>query len=366
MFLLKTTKMNTQIKAVYHARLDDVTRKSQETKSRLAREIENLMVEQRFAAQHCNNRTTRIRELIEEHQRMIQEANDATTNFQIKCQPFLDMIEQQHTVDPHDIERFFAVMGVMYNPSVVQHTHRHHPHKHSHTQTPTSTSMSTSTDELNNHICPRCDELRIHDEYEAYAVCPKCGGSVPFQKDTHDVDDTMQYTIQFEYERQTHLREYINQIVKAEDNAASVPIEIIRGIKRQILKERIKDRSVITPRRINNWLKHDLGKSKYSEKKWSILYAVCKVRPPKIPAALVEKFFEMFGQVEKAFAKHVPPGRVHFFNYGYILRKFSESLDQRHLLSVFTILKGTDRVHFQDDIWKKCCADLGWKFIPSI
>jgi hypothetical protein len=90
------------------------------------------------------------------------------------------------------------------------------------------------------------------------------------------------------------------------------------------------------------------------------------VRPPKIPATLVDKFFEMFAQVEKAFAKHVPPGRIHFFNYGYILRKFSELLDQRHLLSVFTVLKGTDRVHFQDDIWKKCCTELGWKFIPSI
>ena len=46
--------------------------------------------------------------------------------------------------------------------------------------------------------------------------------------------------------------------------------------------------------------------------------------------------------------------------------KFNELLDQNHLLHLFPILKGQDRVHFQDELFEKCCKDLGLKYIPSI
>ncbi len=343
--------MLAQIRSVHQARRAGLEQKVQDLIRTKQGELVALQSELRFAELHCPNRIVRIRELMQDCEAAVASAPETLMAFDRDCAPYLERFRDAASLDPFEVERFYGVMGVMYNPTF---------------KTPTSTLVASGSAAMDSFICPRCDENRVFDEYVAFAVCPKCGHSVPYQKESHDMEDKLQTTVQFEYERQTHLREYINQIVKAEENAGSVPIEIIRGIKRQILKERITDRSVITPRRINNWLKHDLDRSKFAEKKWSILYTVCKVRPPKIPAALVDKFFEMFAKVEKAFARHVPPGRVHFFNYGYILRKFSESLDQRHLLSVFTILKGTDRVHFQDDIWKKCCADIGWKFIPSI
>lgn len=328
-----------QIRSVCSIRRANLQQFLQRSSDQCDEKIKALQEEQRIAEARYPNRIVRIRELIAQKQQDLEQNKTELVRFDHMCDEFLRRASSEE-LEQHEIQHFYDSIGVVGNfhgtggnggngggKNMVTHRARE------------------------DYICTHCDEQRIFDEFEAFAVCPKCGDSVPYQRELYEVDEVMNYTIQFEYERQTHLREYINQIVKAEENASSVPMDVIRGIKRQILKERITDRSVITPRRVNNWLKNELNKSKYAEKKWSILFVVCKVRPPKIPATLVDKFFEMFAQVEKAFAKHVPPGRIHFFNYGYILRKFSELLEQRHLLSVFTVLKGTDRVHFQDDIW---------------
>lgn len=348
------------LRAVYQNRLLEVQAQALVRREGLVKDLERHERDLQFARSHCPNRVTRIVERVSEVQQELKRIDEGAHVVEIEqaCQPYLAMLEQQ-SMDLLDVERFYSAMGVLFRANHFVNA----SHTHLHLQTPTS---ANSLESLNLHVCPECDVARVYDEYEAYAICPRCGNAVPFQRESHDSEDTMQYTIQFEYDRANHLREYLNQIIKAEENVASIPKCVIRGIKRQILKERITNRAMITPRRIKEWLKRDLKMSKYSEKVYSILFAVCKVRPPKIPKALEEMFYEMFEQVQKPFARHVPVGRVHFFNYGYLVRKFSELLGQRHLLPVFPILKGTDRVHFQDDIWKKCCADLGWQFIPSI
>jgi hypothetical protein len=323
----------------------------------------NYKTEYTWALSNCPNVCIRLKEFMDDLQSKIDylKTNDSIDEFKKSCEPYLELINTQK-ITTNEIKQFHDVLGVLYRPNQLVSSSINGGGNNSTNNTSNGTQMITS----NLHICPRCNEPRYYDEYEAYSICPKCGNSVPFQRESNDVEETMQYTIQFEYDRENHLREYLNQIIKAVENAKTLPKSLIRGIKKQILKERITNRAMITPKRIKDWLKRDLKMSKYSEKVYSILYVVCKVMPPQIPKALEEKYYEMFAQIQVPFAKHVPAGRVHFFNYGYLLRKFNELLDQPHLLPVFPILKGADRVHFQDVIFEKCCKDLGWKFIPSI
>jgi hypothetical protein len=269
--------------------------------------------------------------------------------FDQRCRPFMDRVDQ---LNPNDVEDLFRHMGVVYRPTATTTT-----------TTTTSTSNESSSD---LYICSRCDEVRVCDEFEAFSVCMKCGHALPFHKETGEAAETLQYTMQFEYDRVNHFRECLNQIIKAVENIPSIDRKVFRFIKRQIIKERITNRAMITRKRIKDWLKRDKNMNKYSERVFSILYAVCKIRPPKISKALEQKFYEMFHDIQKPFSKHVPPGRTHFFNYSFILRKFCELLGQDQLVPVFDILKGVDRVHFQDEIWKRCCAEKGYKFIPSI
>ncbi len=306
----------------------------------------------------CPNICIRLKEMMDELMLKIEKCKKRVSIKEIekKCEPYLQLIQEQR-ITPFEVKKFHDILGVLYRPgNIISPTNN----------TNSNGDHHTNTMNINLHICARCNEARYYDEYEAFSICPKCGNSIAYQRDSNEVEETMQYTIQFEYDRENHLREYLNQIIKAVENAKTLPKSLIRGIKKQIVKERITNRAMITPKRIKEWLKRDLKMSKYSEKVYSILYVVCKIMPPQIPKALEEKYYEMFAQIQGPFAKHVPAGRVHFFNYGYLLRKFNELLDQTHLLPVFPILKGADRVHFQDVIFEKCCKDIGWKFIPSI
>lgn len=319
--------------------------------TRIRTDLVQLQNEFLFANEHCPNRCTCIRAQMDELEDVLRISKvDA---FDQRCKSFMDRVDQ---LNPDEVEELFRRMGVVYRPSVQQQS---------------SSFLSTAAAPTNEpssdlYICSRCDEVRVCDEFEAFSVCMKCGHALPFHKETGESAETLQYTMQFEYDRVNHFRECLNQIIKAVENIPSIDRKVFRFIKRQIIKERITNRAMITRRRIKDWLKRDKNMNKYSERVFSILYAVCKIRPPKISKALEQKFYEMFHDIQKPFSKHVPPGRTHFFNYSFILRKFCELLGQDQLVPVFDILKGVDRVHFQDEIWKRCCAEKGYKFIPSI
>ena len=341
-----------QIRQIHQSARDNLVRTSMETQVTLQKEVKRLQIELSFAEEHCTNRCPSIRAEIETVQQKLSE--DEVLKFDTISQPFLYRIDE---LKQTELEEWFRKIHVIYNfqgpvkfsPSSPNNNHSHNPNNNN-----------------DLYVCAKCDEVRVCDEFEAFSVCMKCGHALPFHKDVGDAGETLQYTMQFEYDRVNHFRECLNQIIKAVENIPSIDRKVFRYIKQQIIKERITNRAMITRRRIKDWLKRDKSMNKYSERVFSILYAVCKIRPPKISKALEQKFYEMFHDIQKPFSKHVPAGRTHFFNYSFILRKFCELLGQDQLVPVFDILKGVDRVHFQDEIWKRCCAEKGWKFIPSI
>ena len=333
-----------QIRQIYNSARQETLKSWEVEQNEIRANLVRLQNEYTFANEHCPNRCLCIRMQMEELD--LQLKSSKVDLFDQKCLPFVDRVDQ---LNPNEIEELFRQMGVIYRPTA-------------------TASVSTTSNESSSdlYICSKCDEVRVCDEFEAFSVCMKCGHALPFHKETGDAAETLQYTMQFEYDRVNHFRECLNQIIKAVENIPSIDRKVFRFIKRQIVKERITNRAMITRKRIKDWLKRDKNMNKYSERVFSILYAVCKIRPPKISKALEQKFYEMFHDIQKPFSKHVPPGRTHFFNYSFILRKFCELLGQDQLVPVFDILKGVDRVHFQDEIWKRCCAEKGYKFIPSI
>ena len=335
------------LRQVHSSTRQEYFRTIEEERARLFVERAQAQSELAFAVEHCPNRVGALRAKLDDLSGRID--TDRMRVFDEACAPYMEKIDE---LSPNELDSFLRVMGVVYKSTSVQQ------------QSNNGGAVETGANDL--YVCSKCDEVRVCDEFEAFSVCMKCGHALPFHKDTGDAGETLQYTMQFEYDRVNHFRECLNQIIKAVENVPSIDRKVFRFIKRQIIKERITNRAMITRRRIKDWLKRDKSMNKYSERVFSILYAVCKIRPPKISKALEQKFYEMFHDIQKPFSKHVPAGRTHFFNYSFILRKFCELLGQDQLVPVFDILKGVDRVHFQDEIWKRCCAEKGWKFIPSI
>lgn len=340
-----------QIRQIFQSAQQEVQKSWEAEQTEIRTALVRLQNELHFATEHCPNRCVCIRAQMDEYESALKQ--NKVEAFQNRCRPFMDRVDQ---LNSFEVEELFRRMGVVYRPTSSSATTT--------TTTTTTTQQCTTSSDL--YICSKCDEVRVCDEFEAFSVCMKCGHALPFHRETGEAAETLQYTMQFEYDRVNHFRECLNQIIKAVENIPSIDRKVFRFIKRQIIKERITNRAMITRRRIKDWLKRDKNMNKYSERVFSILYAVCKIRPPKISKALEQKFYEMFHDIQKPFSKHVPPGRTHFFNYSFILRKFCELLGQDQLVPVFDILKGVDRVHFQDEIWKRCCAEKGYKFIPSI
>ena len=81
---------------------------------------------------------------------------------------------------------------------------------------------------------------------------------------------------------------------------------------------------------------------------------------------LEEKLCNLFNEIQKPYAKYCPKDRVNFLNYYYTLYKLCELINERSFLPYFPMLKDREKRIEQDQIWKKICEELGWKFIPTL
>ena len=77
-------------------------------------------------------------------------------------------------------------------------------------------------------------------------------------------------------------------------------------------------------------------------------------------------FSPQFIAMQPAFEKHCPKDRKNFLSYSYCLYKFFQLLGFEDYLNSFTLLKGRDKLHRQDQIFRKICVELNWEFVPSI
>ncbi len=74
----------------------------------------------------------------------------------------------------------------------------------------------------------------------------------------------------------------------------------------------------------------------------------------------------MFKEIQVPFLKHSPQNRKNFLSYSYVLHKFLELLGEDKYLEYFPLLKSREKLHQQEQTWKKICEELGWQFIRSI
>jgi hypothetical protein len=74
----------------------------------------------------------------------------------------------------------------------------------------------------------------------------------------------------------------------------------------------------------------------------------------------------MFQLIQAPFLQHAPPQRRNFLSYAYVIHKFLQLLGEDEYIVHFPLLKSRQKLHAQDQIWKKICQTLKWEFIPSL
>jgi hypothetical protein len=213
-------------------------------------------------------------------------------------------------------------------------------------------------------ICSKCKKGEIiYVESEGINICNFCSNTSKYliENDKPSYKDPPKEISFYAYKRINHLREILAQFQAKE--STNIPDDVFENIKNQIKKERIllKD---LTNKKTKELLKN-LGYNKFYE---HIPYIKDKlgIKPPVMSAELEEKLCNLFNEIQKPYAKYCPKDRVNFLNYYYTLYKLCELINEHSFLPYFPMLKDREKRIEQDQIWKKICEELGWKFIPTL
>jgi hypothetical protein len=217
---------------------------------------------------------------------------------------------------------------------------------------------------FDSDVCKFCHKGElIPVDNEGIVICSNCSKSFKFlvENEKPCYKEPPKEVCFYAYKRINHLREILAQFQAKESTQISE--EVFINIKNQIKKERI-DLDKLTNLKAKEILKK-LGYNKYYE---HIPFIKDKlgIKPPIMTPDLEEKLCTLFMDIQAPYSKYCPNYRVNFLNYYYTLYKLCELLEKTEFLPYFPMLKDREKRIEQDEIWKKICKELNWKFIPTL
>jgi hypothetical protein len=208
----------------------------------------------------------------------------------------------------------------------------------------------------------------------SFLVCPSCGicsqtieqATELSYKELQDFD----YRPQFTYDKMTHLEDWLRRF-QAKENR-SIPQEILDKVLLEANKERIQDLNTLTEDKIKRYLKK-LNLNDYYDNVIGIINRINGRPPFTLTSEIEDKIKTMFQQIQDPYEKFKPQGRKNFLSYSYTLHKFFQILGLHEFAKYFPLLKSTDKLRQQDDIFKKIVGFMSqkdpatkWVFYPSI
>tara|TARA_B110000259_G_scaffold39463_1_gene45038 strand:+ start:557 stop:1840 length:1284 start_codon:yes stop_codon:yes gene_type:complete len=231
------------------------------------------------------------------------------------------------------------------------------------------TDSNYINDNINNILAANCEHCSstsktfLHNDSIAY--CNDCFAVYHLLTDNEkpSYKDPPKEISYFSYKRINHYQEWLNQIQGKE--TTDIPEEVFDQIMLELKKQRIYNTKELTSKKVKEILKK-LKINKYYEHIPYILNRITGIPNPNLTPELEEKLRNMFKEIQVPFLKHSPLIRKNFLSYSYVIHKFIQILDKPEYLKHFPLLKSREKLHQQEEIWKKICIDLNWKFIRSI
>jgi hypothetical protein len=215
-------------------------------------------------------------------------------------------------------------------------------------------------------ICKNCNKENTFkiDPKTSCEICVECGLSVNciYNNESPVYTDNIEQVIVFNYKRNNHFQECLNQL-QAKENT-TIPACIIRDLSIEFKKYNITDPKQFTNALVQSYLK----KLKYNKYYEHIPFIKDKlgIKPPIMSSDLEETLCNLFIELQSPYSKFCPDDRVNFLNYYYTAYKLCELLGETQYLQHFPMLKDKEKRVEQDNIWKKICTELNWEFIPTI
>jgi hypothetical protein len=214
-------------------------------------------------------------------------------------------------------------------------------------------------------FCEFCNQEKTVIASEGIIVCTACGrqDSIIIDSDKPSYKDPPREISYFAYKRINHFNEWLAQF-QAKESTEIAP-EVFDKIMVEIKKERIRNMASLSPSKLREILKK-LRLNKYYEHVPHIINRLNGLPAPVMTRETEEKLRMMFKEIQTPFLKHCPKERKNFLSYSYVLHKFVQLLEMDEFLVCFPLLKSREKLHQQDQIWKKICEELQWEFIKSL
>lgn len=214
-------------------------------------------------------------------------------------------------------------------------------------------------------ICEECNIPLICLQQDGIMVCSECGYQelLLVEQNRPILRQPSKEASHFSYKRINHFKEWCAQIQGKE--STDIPTEVFEKILAEIKKEKITDTKAITYTKMREILKK-LKINKYYEHINYIINRINGIPSPHFPPELEDKLCSMFKEIQGPFLKYCPPNRKNFLSYSYVLAKFFQILGLDGYMQYCQLLKSREKLAVQDVIFKNICADLGWKFEPSL
>lgn len=202
--------------------------------------------------------------------------------------------------------------------------------------------------------CTECNIEKILDIVESSYICQFCGCS-----EIVIVDEDKQIKDYSPYKRLNHFKEWLEQLQAKQ--TPDIPEQLFDDLINELKKNRIYDLSILT----RDYVKKILKKLKYNSYYEHIIYIINKLNnipPPKLSKDMEKIFNSMFNQIQEPWELYKPKTRKNFLSYSYVLYKFCEILNLKHLLKYFSLHKDYNKIRENDEIWKKICNHLNWTY----
>ena len=220
------------------------------------------------------------------------------------------------------------------------------------------------------NICKNCkNDSFIFELKSSSNICTVCGltnNIIIIDENGHTYTENVEQVIVFNYKRNNHFQECLNQL-QAKENT-TIPPQIIKDLTFEFRKYNIINPKLFTASLVKSYLKK-LKYNKYYEHIPTIINEFCGLPAPKLTQDLEHQLRIMFDEIQIPFEKYrkiICPARKNFLNYNYIFYKMCQLLNKDEFLNFFPLLKSREKLYEHDLIWKGICKDLRWGYIPSI
>jgi hypothetical protein len=212
--------------------------------------------------------------------------------------------------------------------------------------------------------CSECARDKVIIYSESMLSCPKCGSCdyIFIESDVPSQREAFTEKPKYPYKKLGHCIEKLNQFLCK--GTVNVPSDVMITMEEEIKKHGMAKKNVTV-----RFLEKMLKKHRLSDQYENIMYIYTKLSGKPAPTISRDEYnrvLKMFSEAEDVYDRlFKPDNRTNFLKYTFVLNKIFLTIGRKDIAEHFKLLKSPTKMKEQENIWRKICKELEWKYHSS-